>query len=126
MCIRVFQRLLKLFPTKASGNFFLVFFFSKAYGSRISKTKTTSKIFVKFESTESLLPEHDNDRNKAIAWAKEQAHIYTEAEKQGLLTVDVALSEATGLKLDEKSDFNFGYLFPKMVYHQLDLLFSSF
>lgn len=88
---------------------------------RVSKNKTTSNIFVKLGSMASLLPEHDNDRDKVIAWAKEQARIYTEAEKQGLLTVDVTLSEATRLKLDEKSDFNIGYLFPKMVYHQLGL-----
>ena len=88
---------------------------------RVSKNKTTSNIFVKLGSMSSLLPEHDNDRDKVIAWAKEQARIYTEAEKQGLLTVDVTLSEATRLKLDEKSDFNIGYLFPKMVYHQLGL-----
>ena len=88
---------------------------------RVNKNKTTSNIFVKLGSMASLLPEHDNDRDKVIAWAKEQARIYTEAEKQGLLTVDVTLSEATRLKLDEKSDFNIGYLFPKMVYHQLGL-----
>ena len=88
---------------------------------RVNKNKTTSNIFVKLGSMSSLLPEHDNDRDKVIAWAKEQARIYTEAEKQGLLTVDVTLSEATRLKLDEKSDFNIGYLFPKMVYHQLGL-----
>lgn len=88
---------------------------------RVNKNKTTSNIFVKLGSMASLLPEHDNDRDKVIAWAKEQARIYTEAEKQGVLTVDVTLSEDTRLKLDEKSDFNIGYLFPKMVYHQLGL-----
>ena len=67
----------------------------------------------------SLLPEHDNDREKVIAWAKEQARIYTEAEKQGSISVDVTFSEARQLKLDEQSSFNIGYLFPKMVYHQL-------
>lgn len=88
---------------------------------RVSKNKTTSKIFVKLGSMASLLPEHDNDRDKVIAWAKEQARIYTEAEKQGSISVDVTFSEATQLKLDEQSDFNIGYLFPKMVYHQLGL-----
>lgn len=88
---------------------------------RVSKNKTTSKIFVKLGSMASLLPEHDNDRDKVIAWAKEQARIYTETEKQGSISVDVTFSEATQLKLDEQSDFNIGYLFPKMVYHQLGL-----
>lgn len=88
---------------------------------RVSKDKTTSKIFVKLGSMASLLPKHDNDREKVIAWAKEQARIYTEAEKQGAISVEVTLSEARQLNLDEPSDFNIGYLFPKMVYHQLGL-----
>ena len=88
---------------------------------RVSKDKTTSKIFVKLGSMASLLPKHDNDREKVIAWAKEQARIYTEAEKQGAISVEVTLSEARQLNLDEQSDFNIGYLFPKMVYHQLGL-----
>lgn len=88
---------------------------------RVSKNKTTSKIFVKLGSMASLLPEHDNDREKVIAWAKEQARIYTEAEKQGSISVDVTFSEARQLKLDEQSSFNIGYLFPEKVYHQLKL-----
>lgn len=88
---------------------------------RVSKNKTTSKIFVKLGSMASLLPEHDNDREKVIAWAKEQARIYTEAEKQGSISVDITFSEARQLKLDEQSSFNIGYLFPEMVYHQLKL-----
>ena len=59
---------------------------------RVSKDKTTSKIFVKLGSMASLLPKHDNDREKVIAWAKEQARIYTEAEKQGAISVEVTLS----------------------------------
>ena len=52
---------------------------------RINKNKTTSKIIVKLGSMSELLPKFDNDREKVIAWAKEQAKIYTEAENQGSL-----------------------------------------
>ena len=45
--------------------------------------KSTTKIFKKLGTMASLLPQHDNDRNKVIAWAKEQARICTEAEKNG-------------------------------------------
>ena len=88
---------------------------------RVSKNKTTSKIFVKLGSMASLLPEHDNDREKVIAWAKEQARLYTEAEEQGYMSVDVTFTEDRQLDLGKQSSFNIGYLFPKMVYHQLNL-----
>ena len=52
---------------------------------RINKNKTTSQIIVKLGSMSELLPKFDNDREKVIAWAKEQAKIYTEAENQGSL-----------------------------------------
>ena len=88
---------------------------------RVSKNKTTSKIFVKLGSMASLLPEHDNDREKVIAWAKEQARLYTEAEEQGYMSVDVTFTEDRQLDLGKQSSFNIGYLFPKMVFHQLKL-----
>ena len=43
--------------------------------------KSTTRIFKKLGTMASLLPLHDNDRDKVISWAKEQARIYTEAEK---------------------------------------------
>ena len=88
---------------------------------RVNKNKTTSKIVVKLGSMASLLAEHDNDRDKVIAWAKEQARIYTEAEEQGCMSVDVSFTEVKQLDLGKQSSFNIGYLFPKMVYRQLEL-----
>ena len=88
---------------------------------RVNKNKTTSKIVVKLGSMASLLPEHDNDRDKVIAWAKEQARIYTKAEEQGCMSVDVSFTEDKQLDLGKQSSFNIGYLFPKMVYRQLEL-----
>ena len=88
---------------------------------RVNKNKTTSKIVVKLGSMASLLAEHDNDRDKVIAWAKEQARIYTEAEEQGCMSVEVSFTEVKQLDLGKQSSFNIGYLFPKMVYRQLEL-----
>ncbi len=59
---------------------------------RNDKGKSTSKIFKKLPMA-SLLPEHDNNRDKVIVWAKEQARIYTEAEKNNELKIPIELSE---------------------------------
>lgn len=88
---------------------------------RVSKDKTTSKIVVKLGSMASLLPKFDNDRDKVIAWAREQARIYTKAEEHGCMSVDVTFTEVNRLELNKQSRFNIGYLFPKMVYRQLEL-----
>lgn len=88
---------------------------------RINKNKTTSRIVIKLGSMSELLPKFDNDREKVIAWAKEQAKIYTEAEKQGLLSMQVTLTEGTQLVMNQLSEFNIGYLFPKMLFHQMGL-----
>ena len=37
--------------------------------------KSTSKIFKKLGSMDQLLPFHDHDRDKVIAWAKQQAQL---------------------------------------------------
>ena len=78
---------------------------------RVDKNKTTSKIIVKLGSMASLLPQHDNDRDKVIAWAKEQARIYTEAEKTNTLKIPVEFSEGKQLSFGEQATFNGGYLF---------------
>ncbi len=88
---------------------------------RVSKNKTTSKIVSKLGTMESLLPEHDNDREKVIAWAKEKAKELTIAENEGRFGVDVTFSEGVQLTLDKQQSFNIGYLFPKAIYHSLGL-----
>ena len=45
----------------------------------------------------------------------------TEAENNGSICVDVSFSEDSQMELGERSNFNIGYLFPKMVYRQLKL-----
>lgn len=88
---------------------------------RINKNKTTSQIVKKLGTMESLLPLHDNDRDKVIAWGKEQARKMTLAEKEEQLSVIVEFSEAKKLQLGEKLRFNSGYLFLQKIYHQLGL-----
>lgn len=88
---------------------------------RVNKNKTTSKIVVKLGSMASLLPKFDNDRDKVIAWGKEQAKMYTEAEEKGSMSVDVTFTEDKQLESNRQSSFNIGYLFPKMIYRQLGL-----
>ena len=94
-------------------------YITKAY--RDESGKSTSKIFKKLGSMASLLPEHDNDRDKVIAWAKEQARIYTEAEKNNELKIPIELSEGKQLTFEKKSTFGGGYLFLQKIFHELGL-----
>lgn len=91
-------------------------YISKAY--RNEKGKSTSKIFKKLGTVEELLPEHDNDREKVLKWAKEQARIYTEAEKKETLSVPFELSETKQLSMNEQVLFNGGYLFLQKLFHE--------
>ena len=61
--------------------------------------KATTRIMKKLGTMASLLPKFDNDREKVIAWAKEQARLYTEAEEQGYMSVDVTFTEDRQLDL---------------------------
>ena len=83
--------------------------------------KATTRIMKKLGTMASLLPKFDNDRDKVIAWAKEEARKMTEAENSGHISVDVSFTEDRQLELGEQSSFNIGYLFPSTVYHQLKL-----
>ncbi len=83
--------------------------------------KATTKIMKKLGTMASLLPKFGNDRDKVIAWAKEEAKKMTEAENSGHISVDVSFTEDKQLGLDKQSNFNIGYLFPKMIYRQLKL-----
>ena len=94
-------------------------YITKAY--RDESGKSTSKIFKKLGSMASLLPEHDNDREKVLAWAREQAKIYTEAEKTNQLKIPIEFSEGKQLIFGERSTFGGGYLFLQKIYHKLGL-----
>ena len=84
-------------------------------------SKNTSRIVRKLGTMASLLPEHDNDRDKVIAWAKEEARLMTEAEENNTLKVPIELSEGKQLSIGEQVSFNGGYLFLQKMFHELGL-----
>jgi len=94
-------------------------YISRSY--RDDNGKSTSRIFKKLGSMADLLPEHDNDRDKVIAWAREQAKMYTELEKKGDLKVPVELSETHQIAMDEQVSFGGGYLFLQQICYRLGL-----
>ena len=55
--------------------------------------KATTKIMKKLGTMASLLPKFGNDRDKVIAWAKEEAKKMTESENSGHISVDVSFTE---------------------------------
>ena len=83
--------------------------------------KNTSRIVRKLGTMASLLPEHDNDRDKVIVWAKEEARLMTEAEENNTLKVPIELSEGKQLSIGEQVSFNGGYLFLQKMFHELGL-----
>lgn len=83
--------------------------------------KTSTRIMKKLGSIASLLPQFDNDHEKVIAWAKEQAAIMTREESESAMKVAIELSEAVIHDKGEQFRFNAGYLFLQKIYHQLDL-----
>ena len=76
-----------------------------------TKNKTTSKIFKKLGTMEELLPLHDNDRDKVLDWAKEQARIATEQFNNENEVVNLTLHPNLLIKKDVQNSFNCGYLF---------------
>ena len=84
-------------------------------------SKNTSRIMKKLGTMASLLPEHDNDRDKVIAWAKEEARLMTEAEENNTLSIPIELSEGKQLAIGEQVSFNGGYLFLQKMFHKLGL-----
>ena len=84
-------------------------------------SKNTSRIMKKLGTMASLLPEHDNDREKVIAWAKEEARLMTEAEENNTLSIPIELSEGKQLAIGEQVTFNGGYLFLQKMFHELGL-----
>lgn len=84
-------------------------------------SKNSSRIVKKLGTMAALLPEHDNDREKVIAWAKEEARLMTEAEKNNTLTIPLELQEGKQIAMGEQVTFNGGYLFLQKMFHKLNL-----
>lgn len=88
---------------------------------RINKNKTTSQIVRKLGTMASLLPAHDNDRDKVIAWGREQAALMTKEEKESAMKVAIEVSESILHEKGERFRFNAGYLFLQDIYSRLGL-----
>lgn len=84
-------------------------------------SKNTSRIFKKLGTMDELLPKYDNDREKVLAWAKEQARICTEEEKNNTLKVPVEFSQGKQIAMGERVSFNGGYLFLQKIFYELGL-----
>lgn len=84
-------------------------------------SKNTSRIVRKLGTIASLLPVHDNDREKVIAWAKEEARLMTEAEENNSLKIPIELSETKQLSMGKQLTFNGGYLFLQKMFNKLGL-----
>ena len=94
-------------------------YISKSY--RNEKGKSTSRIYRKLGTMADLLPQHDNDRNKVLEWAREQARILTEAEKEEKLDISFELSETRQLTMDEVTLFNGGYIFLQKLFREIGI-----
>lgn len=94
-------------------------YITKAY--RNDAGKSTSRIFKQLGTMAELLPAHDNDRDKVLAWAKEQAHILTEEEKKNELKVTATFSENKQIRIGEQASFHGGYLFLQKICSELGI-----
>ena len=73
--------------------------------------KATSRIYKKLGKYNSLLEQFSGDRDKLMAWAKEQAAIETELYKQETGKISIEFSKAATIPKNEQRSFNVGYLF---------------
>lgn len=110
----VFMRL-NIVKSKNAEQLYIIKSFRKEDG------KTSSRIVKKLGTMASLLPKHDNNREKVIAWGKEQAELLTAQEATETLSIEISLSENKQNKKGEKKLFQCGYLFPQYIYHKLGL-----
>ena len=73
--------------------------------------KTSSRIYRKLGKFNDLLARFDGDKDKMMAWAKEEAAKDTAAYNKQKEKVSVQFSPAARIPLDEELSFNAGYLF---------------
>ena len=73
--------------------------------------KTSSRIFKKLGQYNELLERFDNDKEKLMAWAKEEARKETEAYNNKAVPIPLKLSQKAFITKDEERCFNVGYLF---------------
>lgn len=73
--------------------------------------KTSSRIYKKLGKYNDLLARFDNDNDKLMAWAKEEARKETETFNNRSVPTPVSLSQNAIITKDEERCFNVGYLF---------------
>jgi transposase len=73
--------------------------------------KTSSRIYKKLGKYNDLLARFDNDNDKLMAWAKEEARKETEAFNNRSVPTPISLSQNVIITKDEERCFNVGYLF---------------
>ena len=83
--------------------------------------KTSSRIYKKLGKYNDLLEQFDGDREKLMAWAKEEAKKETELYNQRNGKVTLEFSQAARIPLNEARSFNVGYLFLQVLCTQLRL-----
>ena len=72
--------------------------------------KTSSRIYRKLGKFNDLLARFDGDKDKMMAWAKEEAAKDTAAYNEQKEKVSVEFSPTARIPLDEERNFNSGYL----------------
>ena len=83
--------------------------------------KTSSRIYKKLGKYNDLLEQFDGDKEKLMAWAKEEAKKETELYNQRNGKVTLEFSQAARIPLNEARSFNVGYLFLQVLCTQLRL-----
>lgn len=91
------------------------------YSYRKENGKTSSRIYKKLGKLNDLLEQFAGDKEKLMAWAKDQAALETELYKQKNGKVSVEFSQAAAIPLNEQRSFNVGYLFLQDLCTQLRL-----
>ena len=81
--------------------------------------KTSSRIYKKLGKYNSLLEQFDGDKEKMMAWAKEQAKRETELYDQHNGKVSVEFSQSSPIPINEARTFSVGYLFLQCLCAQL-------
>ena len=83
--------------------------------------KTSSRIYKKLGKYNDLLEQFDGDKEKLMAWAKEEAKKETELYNQRNGKFTLEFSQAARIPLNEARSFNVGYLFLQVLCTQLRL-----
>lgn len=88
---------------------------------RKSNGKTSSRIYKKLGKYNDLLAQFSGDKEKMMAWAREEAQKETALYNQQKEQVSVTFSQTARIPLDEERLFNVGYLFLQQLCSELRL-----